>query len=195
MWSDHLPPMAAAGHRVVAMDLPGFGDAPAGRGPLAHARDVLATMDTLGIPRAALVGNSWGAGMALRAAALAPDRVSHLVLVSAGDPWRESPSTRLAAAWKAEEAALAAGERHAGLRRRGPGAGRGSARRSARRHRGGGAPRFARDTGGLPGDRARILCRLTRVSGAYEGSATARPRRRAAGAPPRPAAGRRSPRL
>lgn len=46
----------------------------------------------------------------LHAAALAPDRVSHLVLVSAGDPWRESPSSRLAAAWQAEEAALAAGD-------------------------------------------------------------------------------------
>ncbi|MEO8969067.1 MAG: alpha/beta hydrolase [Solirubrobacteraceae bacterium] len=109
MWSDHLPPLGAAGHRALALDLPGFGDADAGPEPLAPWRDVLATMDALGIARAALVGNSWGAGMALRAAAIAPHRVSHLVLVSAGDPWRESPSSRLAAAWQAEEAALAAG--------------------------------------------------------------------------------------
>src|SRR3954468_21623634 len=55
MWSEHLDPLARAGHRAIALDLPGFGDAPL---PVEQApwRDVLATLDALGVGEAALVG-------------------------------------------------------------------------------------------------------------------------------------------
>jgi len=104
MWAEHLRPLADAGHRVVAMDLPGFGEAP--EPPLlAPWTDVIETMDALGVDRATLVGNSFGAAVALRVAAVAPERVAALVLVS--PPPREwQPSERLQAAWDAEEAAL-----------------------------------------------------------------------------------------
>jgi pimeloyl-ACP methyl ester carboxylesterase len=104
MWAEHLQPLADAGHRVVAMDLPGFGEAP--EPPLlAPWADVVETMDSLGLERATLVGNSFGAAVALRVAAVAPERVAALVLVS--PPPREwEPSERLQAAWDAEEAAL-----------------------------------------------------------------------------------------
>jgi pimeloyl-ACP methyl ester carboxylesterase len=108
-WRAHLEPLAAASRRVVAMDLPGFGDAPEPPGPQAPWRDVLETMDALDIGRAALVGNSAGAGVALRVAAVAPERVAALVLISARVPGAE-PSPQLGAVWAAEEAGLQRGD-------------------------------------------------------------------------------------
>jgi 3-oxoadipate enol-lactonase len=108
-WQAHLEPLAAAGHRTVAMDLPGFGEAPEPPGPQAPWRDVLETMDALDIGRAALVGNSLGAAVALRVAVVAPERVAAMALISARVPGVE-PSPPLAAAWAAEEAALERGD-------------------------------------------------------------------------------------
>jgi pimeloyl-ACP methyl ester carboxylesterase len=77
--------------RVVRMDLPGFGltgpfageyDADDYRGD-AYARFVLDVMDVLKLQRAVLGGNSLGGEIAWRIAALAPARVSKLVLVDA----------------------------------------------------------------------------------------------------------------
>ena len=105
MWSDHLEALAAAGLRVVALDLPGFGEAPVAEGEDAPWKDVLATLDALGIERATLVGNSFGGAVALRVAAVAPERVEAIVLISAPVPGVE-PSDQLQAAWTAEEEAL-----------------------------------------------------------------------------------------
>jgi pimeloyl-ACP methyl ester carboxylesterase len=108
MWSEHLEPFASAGYRVVAVDLPGFGEAGSEvEGPVAPWTDVLGTMDALGIDRAAVVGNSFGG--AVRVAAVAPSRVWALVLISAPPPGL-TPSPQLAAAWEAEESALERGE-------------------------------------------------------------------------------------
>src|SRR4051812_22055117 len=108
MWSEHLSPLAEAGHRAIAMDLPGFGEAPM---PAEQApwRDVLETMEALGVERAALVGNSFGGAVALRVALTAPDRVASLLLVSA-PAFDVDPSPELGAAWQAEESALEAGD-------------------------------------------------------------------------------------
>ena len=105
MWSDHIEPLAAAGLRVVALDLPGFGEAPVAEGEDAPWKDVLATLDALGIERATLVGNSFGGAVALRVAAVAPERVEAIALISAPVPGVE-PSEQLQAAWSAEEDAL-----------------------------------------------------------------------------------------
>jgi pimeloyl-ACP methyl ester carboxylesterase len=109
MWSELLGEVAAAGFRVVAMDLPGFGEAAVAPGEQAPWVDVLATMDALGIDRATLVGNSFGAAVALRVAVVAPERIAALVLVSAPAPGVE-PSAELQAAWGEEEAALERGD-------------------------------------------------------------------------------------
>jgi pimeloyl-ACP methyl ester carboxylesterase len=109
MWSEHLQPLADAGFRAVAMDLPGFGEAPPAAGEQAEWTDVLRTMDALSIDRATLVGSSFGGAVALRAAVVAPDRVRALVLVSAPPPELE-PSPELEAVWSAEEAALERGD-------------------------------------------------------------------------------------
>ena len=108
MWEDLLPDLAAAGFRALAFDLPGFGEAEVEPGPQAPWNDVLMAMNELGIERAALVGNSFGAAIALRVAVVAPARVDALVLV--GTPMPGEPSERLAAAWEAEEEALVRGD-------------------------------------------------------------------------------------
>jgi pimeloyl-ACP methyl ester carboxylesterase len=109
MWSEHLQPLADAGYRAIALDLPGFGEARLAPGEQAPWADVLRTMDELAIERAALVGNSFGGAVALRAALVAPERVSALALISAPSPSLQ-PSPELEAAWEAEEAALERGD-------------------------------------------------------------------------------------
>jgi pimeloyl-ACP methyl ester carboxylesterase len=109
MWSEHLEPLAAAGYRAIAFDLPGFGDAPVAPGPQAPWNDVLGAMNELGLADAALVGNSFGAAVALRVAVTAPTRVRALVLVSAPVDEVEH-SERLSAVWAAEEDALRRGD-------------------------------------------------------------------------------------
>ncbi|SDX77463.1 Pimeloyl-ACP methyl ester carboxylesterase [Geodermatophilus africanus] len=109
MWSEYVERLADAGYRAVAVDLPGFGEARVASGEQAPWADVLRTMDGLAIVRAALVGSSFGGAVALRAALVAPDRVSALALISAPPPALE-PSPELKAAWEAEEAALQRGD-------------------------------------------------------------------------------------
>jgi 3-oxoadipate enol-lactonase len=109
MWHAHLEPFAGAGLRVVAPDLPGFGEAAVAPGPQAPWEDVLRTLDELGLTRAALVGNSFGGAVALRVAVVAPERVSALGLVSAPPP-DFRPGPELQAAWRAEEEALERGD-------------------------------------------------------------------------------------
>lgn len=91
IWTGCLESPAEAGHRALAVDLPGFGEAPAAPGEQAPWADVLPTMDELSVERAALVGNSYGGAVALRAALVAPDRVWALALVSAPAPALDRP--------------------------------------------------------------------------------------------------------
>ncbi|MGZ4198417.1 MAG: alpha/beta fold hydrolase [Solirubrobacteraceae bacterium] len=109
MWDEHLGWLAEAGFRALAVDLPGFGEAPVADGPQAPWEDVLGTLRDLDIPRVALVGNSFGGAVALRIAAIAPVAVSSMTLISPPLPDLE-PSPQLQAAWDAEEAALEAGD-------------------------------------------------------------------------------------
>lgn len=112
MWSrtpSVIDALAADGYRVVALDLPGFGDASPAPGVQAPWNDVLTTLDGLGITEAALVGASYGGAVALRAAALHRGRFWALVLASAPAPGLE-PSEALADRWDAEEQALARGD-------------------------------------------------------------------------------------
>jgi uncharacterized protein (TIGR02118 family) len=108
MWSEHLPLLAAAGYRTIAIDMPGYGESPLpSQGPVAPWVDVLDTLDGLSINQAVLVGNSLGALVALQTAASAPERVRALLLIGYR-PHDQPASPRLDGAWQAEATALAA---------------------------------------------------------------------------------------
>ncbi len=78
-------------HRVIRLDLPAFGLTGPFTGRFAgqtytganYAAFVLAVLDRLGVQRFAIAGNSLGGEVAWRIAALAPQRVTRLVLVDA----------------------------------------------------------------------------------------------------------------
>lgn len=76
----------ARDHRVIALDLKGFGwtDRPAGDySPTAQARLVRAVLDARGIDKAAVVAHSWGCSVALALALLEPARIKRLALYDA----------------------------------------------------------------------------------------------------------------
>ena len=88
-----LPTVSALAehHRVIAIDLPGFGDSvmPLGAAYDAafFARSVFSLMDAMGLERAHLAGNSMGGRVALEMALTDPDRVGRLVLLSPALAW------------------------------------------------------------------------------------------------------------
>jgi pimeloyl-ACP methyl ester carboxylesterase len=91
VWREQVPALVAAGLRVVAPDLRGFGesDRPDGveeYGVMRSVADMLALLDGLGIERTRLVAHDFGAGVAWVLAALHPDRVERLVALSVGHP-------------------------------------------------------------------------------------------------------------
>lgn len=84
LWNDVVP-LVPAGHRVVVVDLLGYGrsDRPFGRpvGIRAHADRIIELLDLLGINYACVVGHDIGGGIAQWMAVRHPQRVSRLCLV------------------------------------------------------------------------------------------------------------------
>jgi pimeloyl-ACP methyl ester carboxylesterase len=84
-WGPVIPALAER-HRVLALDLKGFGwtDRPPGDySPKAQADLVLTLMSQRGIDEAAIVAHSWGSSIALAIALAAPERVTKLALYDA----------------------------------------------------------------------------------------------------------------
>ncbi len=84
-WLEQLP-VFAKDHRVIAMDLPGFGHSPMPHERItisAYARILDGLLDTLGVSAATLVGNSMGGFVSTELAIAFPQLVERLVLVSA----------------------------------------------------------------------------------------------------------------
>lgn len=84
-WVEVAPALAAS-HRVVALDLKGFGwtDRPPGDySPDAQARVVLGLLARRGIERFAIVAHSWGSAIALAMSQRSRDRVSRIALYDA----------------------------------------------------------------------------------------------------------------
>ncbi|MGQ0632642.1 MAG: alpha/beta fold hydrolase [Sporichthyaceae bacterium] len=92
-WSGQFDRLAGE-HRLIALDLPGFGLSPRRDEPAnlaALARGLLAALDALDERRPVhLVGNSLGGAVSLTALALAPDRVASIVLVNSAGFGREA---------------------------------------------------------------------------------------------------------
>lgn len=88
-YDEVVPPLAAAGCRVIVPYLRGFGptrflsaDTPRSGQQAALGNDLRETMDALGIARALLAGYDWGGRAACIVAALWPERVHGLVTVN-----------------------------------------------------------------------------------------------------------------
>jgi pimeloyl-ACP methyl ester carboxylesterase len=101
-WLEQMPEFAAS-HRVVAMDLPGFGYSESPSEDISieyYARWTARFMDVLGIESAAVVGNSMGGFVSAELAIKSPERVQRLVFVSAAIFWqnrrRAQPLVQLA---------------------------------------------------------------------------------------------------
>ncbi len=91
VWREQIPALVAAGKRVVAPDLRGFGESDKPQEVEAYrmshlVADVVAVLDALEIDRADVVGHDWGAGLAWVLAARVPERVHRLVVMSVGHP-------------------------------------------------------------------------------------------------------------
>jgi 3-oxoadipate enol-lactonase len=105
MWGPQVEVLQAAGYRVIAPDLRGFGEHRLQPTPFSYVRDVEALLDG----PVAVVGNSLGGRVALELAVHCGDLVERLVLIAPGFPgWEWSDETR--AGWAAEEKAYEAGD-------------------------------------------------------------------------------------
>jgi pimeloyl-ACP methyl ester carboxylesterase len=90
-------PALAADHRVIALDLRGFGwsDAPRfGYDKENLATDVLAVLDALGLDRVKLVGHDWGGWIGFLLCIREPARFSQFLALGITHPW-QTPSTGL----------------------------------------------------------------------------------------------------
>ena len=87
VWSQVFLPLANAGFRVIALDLPGYGySEKPNQGAYtidSQARAVAGLMDRLSIDKATIVGASYGGAIAATLALDYPDRVERLVMVGA----------------------------------------------------------------------------------------------------------------
>src|SRR5687768_10077373 len=108
MWRHQLPALADAGLRVVAPDLRGFGASdkpPRGYDAYTLAADVAGMVRALGERSAVIVGHDWGGALAWTVAALHPEVVSRMVVLSAAHPVRHrdmafaDPRGQLRASW------------------------------------------------------------------------------------------------
>lgn len=108
MWDAEFKALQAT-HRVVRLDLRGFGKSQLVAEKFSYHGDVVAVMESLHVDRATLVGCSFGSNVALDVALAHPERVERLVLISPsiGDG-ADSPDIR--AFGVREEAALGRGD-------------------------------------------------------------------------------------
>jgi pimeloyl-ACP methyl ester carboxylesterase len=105
-WLESLPHFGA-GHRAIALDLPGFGTSPMPTWPIemtAYGQLIHEFCESLGLERTTLVGNSMGGLIAAEAAMDRPELYRRLALVSAAgiiNTWRpEARATATAWGWK-----------------------------------------------------------------------------------------------
>lgn len=88
LWRDTMTPLAAAGYRCIAIDIPPFGFSERPSAPsydnASQAARIVAVMDELNIENAILFGHSFGGGATLETALMIPDRIDALILLDVG---------------------------------------------------------------------------------------------------------------
>jgi pimeloyl-ACP methyl ester carboxylesterase len=105
MWEPQVDALEAAGHRALAPDMPGFGDAALEPGTIAYVDHAASLLDG----PATVAGCSFGGRIALELALARPDLVERLVLIGAGlGNWDWSESAR--AGFAVEEEAVERGD-------------------------------------------------------------------------------------
>jgi 3-oxoadipate enol-lactonase len=90
IWDQAAGRLAGRGFRVIRYDARGYGRSPAPAAPYTQLGDLVAVLDHLGVPQAALVAHSGAGGPAIGLALAQPERVGALVLVAPGVhdyPW------------------------------------------------------------------------------------------------------------
>lgn len=101
-----IPQLVAAGHRVVAPDLVGFGksDKPSEQRDYTYARHVAwmteALFDGLRLRGITLFGQDWGGLIGLRLLAAEPERFARVVMSNTGLPTGERPLSKAFMAWQ-----------------------------------------------------------------------------------------------
>jgi haloalkane dehalogenase len=101
-----LPLLVAAGHRVIAPDLVGFGrsDKPAEKTDYTYARHVAwmqaAIIDHLDLQHATFFGQDWGGLVGLRLVAENPDRFDRVIIGNTGLPTGEGKPSDAFLAWQ-----------------------------------------------------------------------------------------------
>ena len=101
-----IPVLVAAGLRVVAPDLVGFGrsDKPADRDDYSYARHVKwmrqALFDEIGLADVTVVGQDWGGLIGLRLVAENSDRFARVVVANTGLPTGDQPMSEAFLTWQ-----------------------------------------------------------------------------------------------
>ena len=98
VWRKQVPALVQHGFRAIVPDMRGRGrsgkpEAVSDYRLSSIVRDVAGILDALRIERAHVVGHDWGAGVAWLVAALVPERVDRLVVISVGAPGAASRPT------------------------------------------------------------------------------------------------------
>ena len=101
-----IPPLVAAGHRVIAPDLVGFGrsDKPTEQSDYTYARHVEwmreLLFDHLDLRGITFFGQDWGGLVGLRLLALDPDRYARVAIGNTGLPTGHGPASDAFMAWQ-----------------------------------------------------------------------------------------------
>lgn len=91
LWRHQIPALVAAGHRVIAPDLRGFGESDRPEEVSAYrldllVQDVLGILAARGLRRVGVVGHDWGAALGWALGIAAPETVDRLAVLSVGHP-------------------------------------------------------------------------------------------------------------